>query len=264
MTAAPSAPAKKKSDLGIRSVTGLALILVALFCVIYGQAPYWILLSVAAMVMTAEWCGLVKAERWRMWLALVGVAFAMVWLEPHVDVPTSAGLYALVAAALLVGVLTRRVTVAAGMLYAGLPTVALAYIHDQPDGIDLTLWTLIIVWATDIGAYFAGRTIGGPKLAPSMSPNKTWSGLIGGMVAATAIGFALTTVLHVQVRLAAFAGLLAVAAQMGDLFESQMKRRAGVKDSGRILPGHGGVMDRLDGLVPVACIVALILLSGVL
>jgi phosphatidate cytidylyltransferase len=254
----------RKSDLGIRSVTGIALILVALFCVIYGQEPYWILLSVAALVMTAEWCGLVKAERWQMWLALIGVAFSMLLLEPHIDVPTAAGLDALLAAGAVVALLTRKVKVVAGMFYSGLPTVALSYIHDQPDGIDLTLWTMIIVWATDIGAYFAGRAIGGPKLAPKMSPNKTWAGLIGGMIAATAIGFALTTVLHVQLRLAAFTGLLAVAAQIGDLFESQMKRSAGVKDSGRILPGHGGVMDRLDGLVPVACIVSLILLSGVI
>lgn len=262
MTAA--AASRKSSDLGIRSVTGIALILVALFCVVYGQAPYWLLLSVAALVMTAEWCGLIKAERWQMWLALIGMAVVMLPLEPHIDVPTAAGVTALMTACGVVGLATRNVKLVAGMAYAGLPTIALAYIHDEPDGIDLTLWTMIVVWSTDIGAYFAGRAIGGPKLAPAMSPNKTWAGLIGGMLAATAIGFALTTKLHVQVRLAAFSGLLAVAAQIGDLFESQMKRRAGVKDSGRILPGHGGVMDRLDGLVPVACIVALILLFGVI
>ena len=112
--------------------------------------------------------------------------------------------------------------------------LSLFYIHDQYDGIDLSFWSLAIVWATDIGAYFAGRTIGGPKLAPVWSPNKTWSGLIGGMLSALIVGFALTTVLHVQLRLAALSALLAVAAQMGDLFESQMKRRAGVKDSGKV------------------------------
>jgi phosphatidate cytidylyltransferase len=264
MTADTPVSPKKKSDLALRSVTGIALILLAVACLIYGQDPFWLLLTCAALAMTAEWAGLIRAARWQTWLAILGMLFALLLENMHVDVPATASWYTLLAVTLLVGVFTRNARLAAGMLYAGLPVLSLFYIHAQYDGIDLSFWTLAIVWATDIGAYFSGRAIGGPKLAPVWSPNKTWSGLIGGMIAATVVGLALTTVLHVQVRLAVLSGFLAVAAQMGDLFESQMKRRAGVKDSGKLLPGHGGVMDRLDGCVPVLCIVALIVASGVL
>jgi phosphatidate cytidylyltransferase len=264
MSAEPAAAPKKKSDLALRTVTGIALILVAVACLIYGQDPFWLLLTAAALVMLAEWCGLVAAPRWQMWVGMVGLLAATLLENIHVDVPVTASWYTLLATTLAVGIFTRNARLVAGMLYAGLPVLSLFYIHAQYDGIDLSFWTLAIVWATDIGAYFSGRTFGGPKLAPKSSPNKTWSGLIGGMIAAEAVGIGLTFVLHVPMHLAALAGILAVAAQMGDLFESQMKRRAGVKDSGKLLPGHGGVMDRLDGCVPVLCIVALIVASGYL
>lgn len=264
MSAEPAVAPRKTSDLAIRTVTGIALILLAVACLIYGQDPFWLLLTAAALVMLAEWCGLIAAPRWHMWVALPGLLAPLLLENAHVDVPDTASWYTLLATTLAVGIFTRSGTLAAGMLYAGLPVLSLFYIHVQYDGIDLSFWTLAIVWATDIGAYFSGRTFGGPKLAPVWSPNKTWSGLIGGMIAAEAVGIGLTFVLHVQMHLAVLAGLLAVAAQMGDLFESQMKRRAGVKDSGKLLPGHGGVMDRLDGCVPVLCIVALIVASGYL
>ena len=264
MTAAALPAPKKKSDLALRSVTGIALIGIAVFCLVYGGDPFWVLLSGATLVMMAEWATLIAAERWQMWLAFFGLILPLYLIEPHADVPATACWYTLLAAALAVFAFTRNPRLVAGVLYAALPVLSLHYIHEQYDGIDLSFWALAIVWATDIGAYFAGRSIGGPKLAPVWSPNKTWAGLIGGMIAAIVVGFALTLVLHVQLRLAAFAGLLAVAAQTGDLFESMMKRGAGVKDSGWMLPGHGGVMDRLDGAVPVLCIVALIVSSGIL
>jgi phosphatidate cytidylyltransferase len=264
MTAATTAAAGRRSDLAIRSVTGVTLILIAVACLVYGQDPFWLLLATATLVMMAEWASLVHAERWQMWLAFVGLTLALFLEQPHLDISMAAAWYALGVATLCVAVVTRNIRLGAGMLYAGLPVLSLFYIHEQYDGIDLSFWTLAVVWATDIGAYFSGRAIGGPKLAPRWSPNKTWAGLIGGMISATLVGFGLLTVLHVQLRLAVFSGLLAVAAQAGDLFESMMKRRAGVKDSGWLLPGHGGVMDRLDGVVPVVCIVALIVASGIL
>lgn len=264
MTAATSAAAGRRSDLAIRSVTGITLILIAVACLVYGQDPFWLLLAAATLVMMAEWASLIRAERWQMWLSFIGLTLALFLEQPHLDVPTPAPWYALGAVTVCVAATTRNIRLAAGMLYAGLPVLSLFYIHEQYDGIDLSFWTLAVVWATDIGAYFSGRAIGGPKLAPQWSPNKTWAGLIGGMISATLVGFGLLTVLHVQLRLAAFAGLFAIAAQAGDLFESMMKRRAGVKDSGWLLPGHGGVMDRLDGVVPVLCIVALIVASGIL
>jgi phosphatidate cytidylyltransferase len=118
---------------------------------------------------------------------------------------------------------------------------------------------------TDIGAYFAGRSIGGPKLAPAVSPNKTWAGLIGGVVSALVLGLLLWEFAGLPLQLACASPILAVIAQIGDLYESWLKRQAGVKDSGTILPGHGGVLDRLDGLVPVApAAAALILLDTLL
>jgi phosphatidate cytidylyltransferase len=150
-----------------------------------------------------------------------------------------------------------------GFAYALLAALSLLWVRDRAeDGLSLLLWIFIIVWATDIGAYIAGRSIGGPKLAPAISPGKTWAGFYGGVAAASLFGGAwvLTTGLHWLVLL--LAPLFSVASQGGDLFESWMKRRAGVKDSGRLLPGHGGVFDRLDGLLPVAILTALAVVAG--
>jgi phosphatidate cytidylyltransferase len=152
---------------------------------------------------------------------------------------------------------------AAGFGYALIPALALLWIRERAaHGLDLLLWVFIVTWSTDIGAYFAGRTIGGPKLAPAISPNKTWAGLVGGMVAAGLLGGFWVVGLDLPRILLLLAPLFAIGAQIGDLFESGLKRRAGVKDSGAILPGHGGVLDRLDGLVVVASLTALVQLAG--
>jgi phosphatidate cytidylyltransferase len=150
-----------------------------------------------------------------------------------------------------------------GFLYALLPALALLWIRERDaHGLTLLIWAFIVTWSTDIGAYFAGRNFGKRKLAPSISPNKTVEGLYGGMAAATLLGGAWALANGLGKPLLAFPPLLAIAAQTGDLFESWMKRRAGVKDSGNWLPGHGGVLDRLDGLVPVAVLIALAQLIG--
>jgi phosphatidate cytidylyltransferase len=148
-----------------------------------------------------------------------------------------------------------------GFFYALLPALALLWIRERA-GLNLLIWVFIVTWSTDIGAYFAGRSFGRRKLAPSISPNKTVEGLYGGMAAATLFGGAWALAAGLDKPLLAFPPLFAIAAQMGDLFESWMKRRAGVKDSGNWLPGHGGVLDRLDGLVPVAVLTAAAQLLG--
>ena len=148
-----------------------------------------------------------------------------------------------------------------GFFYALLPALALLWIRER-SGIDLLLWTFIVTWSTDIGAYFAGRRFGRRKLAPSISPGKTVEGLYGGIAAATLLGGAWALATHLGMALLPLAPVLAIAAQAGDLFESSMKRRAGAKDSGAWLPGHGGVLDRLDGLVPVAVLTAAAQLLG--
>ena len=144
-----------------------------------------------------------------------------------------------------------------GFFYALLPALSLLWIRERDaHGLELLVWAFIVTWSTDIGAYFAGRSFGRRKLAPTISPNKTVEGLIGGIVAAALFGGAWALATGLGSALLVLGPLFAVAAQAGDLFESGMKRRAGVKDSGTWLPGHGGVLDRLDGLVPVAVLTA--------
>lgn len=150
-----------------------------------------------------------------------------------------------------------------GFIYAVLPAISLLWIRERDaHGLELLLWALIVTWSTDIGAYFAGRRFGRRKLAPAISPGKTVEGLYGGIVAATLIGGAWVLTNGLRLPLLVLAPILALAAQGGDLFESGMKRRAGVKDSGAWLPGHGGVLDRLDGLVPVAVLTVAAQLLG--
>ena len=152
-----------------------------------------------------------------------------------------------------------------GFAYAAVPAVALVWIRlIEPANQfpKLLLWAFIVTWATDIGAYAVGRAIGRRKLAPTISPGKTLEGLYGGVVIAGLLAAGWVVYTGLPLALVVLAPIFAVAAQAGDLFESWVKRRAGVKDSGHILPGHGGLLDRLDGLVPVAVLTALAQLSG--
>ncbi len=157
----------------------------------------------------------------------------------------------------------RAIGAVAGCAYFGLATWLLMRINSKP----LLLLIIGTVIAVDVFAYFFGRTIGGPKIAPSISPSKTWAGLIGGIVGATITLWIYFSWGGLQYRngllleLLPFAALLAVIAQIGDFFESWLKRRAGVKDSSNLIPGHGGFFDRIDGLLPVAIAVGLILVN---
>jgi len=146
-----------------------------------------------------------------------------------------------------------------GVVYAGLPVAALLVLRADPDyGLAATLWLLATVWATDSAAYASGRLIGGPKLWPRLSPNKTWAGFAGGLIAAAVVG-AVSARLIGGTSLAALTLVsvaVSIAAQAGDFFESGVKRRFDVKDSGRLIPGHGGLMDRVDGLIAAALVAA--------
>lgn len=140
-----------------------------------------------------------------------------------------------------------------GFIYCLLPALALLWIRERSGdhGLTLLIWVFLITWATDIGAFFVGRAFGKHKLAPTISPGKTWEGLWGGVAAAALFGAAWVYANALSRNLILLGPIFAVAAQAGDLFESKMKRQAGMKDSGHWLPGHGGLLDRLDGLVPV-------------
>lgn len=147
-----------------------------------------------------------------------------------------------------------------GIAYVGLFASSLIYLRNLEDGRGVVMLILLIVWATDIAAYFTGRMVKGPKICPKISPSKTWSGLAGGMVAAAFVGAFASVFTHslgmfFMIILCAF---LAVVSQAGDFFESWVKRQFDVKDSGNIIPGHGGLMDRVDGLTTVVPIFAVI------
>jgi phosphatidate cytidylyltransferase len=149
-----------------------------------------------------------------------------------------------------------------GLAYAGLCAISLAFLRGvDAAGLMATLFLFAVVWATDILAYFTGRAIGGPKLAPSISPGKTWSGAIGGTIAAAIAGILLVAYVGSPLSAVAIAALvisLSIVSQAGDLFESRLKRMFGVKDSSQLIPGHGGVMDRVDGLAVAAFVMFLV------
>ncbi|MEI6485067.1 MAG: phosphatidate cytidylyltransferase [Sphingomonadales bacterium] len=250
------------SPLQQRVATGLVLVAVAVGALWAGGYPFALLAAAAVLIMFTEWTAM---QRLPLLLRRMGLAVlaAAVWVSAVLGQPVDA-LVLLGGGAGLLGLFAGRMQrgtgrpMALGLLYCGLPAVALVWLRAAPWGFWATLFVMAVVWGADIAAYFTGRALGGPKLAPAISPNKTWSGAIGGLAGSLAVagGMALLWPGYANAagigRLCALALPLAVASILGDLYESALKRRAGVKDSGRILPGHGGVMDRLDGLVPAA------------
>ncbi|MCA1196722.1 phosphatidate cytidylyltransferase [Sphingomonas sp. R647] len=251
---------RKNADLGTRAVVGVALIAIAAAALWFGGFAFWLLVTVAALVMVHEWGGLHGATPQQKKLAQYALMVPLAIMSPWAAGPSFLAFGLVLGAGFFTAIVTRNGALGAGAVYVGVPVLALLTLRDWPEGLLLAFWAMALVWACDIGAYFAGRAIGGPKLMPSVSPNKTWAGLAGGMSAAGLFGWALTY-WGLPAGLAAATPALAVFAQAGDLYESWLKRRAGVKDSGTILPGHGGVLDRLDGLVPVAPMAVLMLLA---
>lgn len=251
---------KAGSELATRAGVGLLLIALAGGALIAGDVAFWVLLSVIGLLMMGEWADLVAAgPKWKR-IAQYALSVPLAAMAPIAAGPGFFAFGLLLGAAFFIGAVSRREKLALGILYVGLPVLSLMLLRTQADGLLLTFWAMALVWACDSGAYFVGRAIGGPKLAPSISPGKTWAGFWGGLLAAALFGVALHWLFRLGWTLAAATPLLAALSQLGDLYESRMKRLAGVKDSGNLLPGHGGFMDRLDGLVPVAPAAALLVL----
>lgn len=261
----PDAKLRTAANLRLRMIASVAMIGVASIALWLGGIAFWLLAVVVALLMMAEWADLTgvsprqkRIAQFALSVPLALMAPASLLLEPR-DFFT---IGVLAGATFFTAIVVPRRQLALGVVYCGLPVLSLVILRRQEDGLLYAFWAMALVWACDIGAFFAGRTIGGPKLAPRLSPNKTWAGLIGGVTAATALALALHAGHGLPTAFLLLTPVLAVLSQGGDLFESWLKRRAGVKDSGHILPGHGGVLDRLDGLVPVAPVAALVVLLG--
>lgn len=250
------------NDLAVRTASGVVLVVIAGVALWLGGVAFWLLLMAGALTMQHEWAALVgRLERRR--LSMLALMAPLSMLSPFADGPGFLSFGFILGGAFFIAAIDRGFRLAWGVLYCALPVMALLYLRGQDNGLMLAFWTMATVWATDIGAFFAGRSIGGPKIAPSISPSKTWAGLTGGMITALLFAMLLKAYFDLPFVLVIASAPLAILAQVGDFLESWMKRQAGVKDSGTLIPGHGGVLDRVDGLVPVAPIVALLVAGNV-
>ena len=228
---------KISGELQTRIISAGILAPVVLYIIWLGGAAFSSLVVLMAVIMSFEWCGIINN-----------------------DSPLAQG----------IDDKHKKKWLNYGIAYVAIFASSLLYLRNygaeegKDGGAGIVLVMLLMVWATDIAAYFAGRLIGGPKIYPAISPNKTWAGLLGGMVAAGLVGMALSVLINFGVFTMFFIGALtAVIAQAGDFLESWIKRKFGVKDSGNIIPGHGGIMDRMDGFVTVAPLfVIFVLLYG--
>jgi phosphatidate cytidylyltransferase len=266
--------AKPASDLAARFAAGVAMIAVASLAVYYGGWLLRALVVAVSALMLVEWADMHRVPRkWAyvgsLFLAalLLGVTEYLFPADEMDEVistasftPSTLGFAVAAGLAVLLGVLSRRVTMVGGFLYIAIPAFALLVLNWAWFG--LVFWVMIVTWATDIFAFFVGRAVGGPKLARRISPNKTWAGLIGGVIGAALFGWLAADFFMLERPFTWLGAPMAVLAQLGDLYESWLKRRAGVKDSGTVLPGHGGVLDRLDGLLPVIVATLALLMAG--
>ena len=291
-----SASPNKPSNLTVRIISALVLIPIVVVAAYFGHPWFDALVILFAAIMAWEWACIAGRRRnpedpnpaarlpvgnWTSEASTLAffVVAVLIQLRPPLmlgwpgnSIPTGGfgivfiGIITLMGASLCTLAAakkhrSRAIWFGVGFLYVTIPAMALLWIRDDPvtgQGVELLAWILALVIATDTGAYAAGRSIGGPKLAPRMSPNKTWAGLLGGMASAALVGlvFGLLLGLPSIWKLMILSAGLAVIEQVGDLLESAFKRRFGVKDSSHIIPGHGGVLDRVDGLLTVSVAVA--------
>jgi phosphatidate cytidylyltransferase len=255
-------------ELALRVCSALVLVPIAIGTAYLGGWPFAVFWGLAAMGVLWEWISLVARSDYRTVLMTGGASLALA-VALVATGHLLAAVIVLAISTLGVAALAPakwRTWIAAGVPYAGALGVAPVVLRsDGEDGFLAVIFLFAIVWTTDVVAYFSGRAIGGPKLMAQVSPKKTWSGAIGGTLAAVIVAFVLAKVMALSglFAIAMLAVVLSIGTQGGDLFESFLKRRFGAKDSGHLIPGHGGLMDRLDGFIPASVVAALIgLLRG--
>ena len=252
-----------------RLISGLALVVLAMVGLWLGGWAFDLLVLVAAAFMAYEYGRIVARLRGEMGinaltvLATVGSTLVAVVALLSAGIELAMATLSLVAlATAMAAALLRRGDgdrAAFGAFYIALPCILIIDLRlAEPRGFTMVLWMFAVIWSTDTVAYLVGRSVGGPKVAPAISPGKTWSGCLGGAVGGVAAGTLVAYFTEGSPLAAAFAALfVSVAGQLGDLFESRLKRVAGLKDSGQVIPGHGGVLDRLDAVLFAAPVTAL-------
>jgi phosphatidate cytidylyltransferase len=262
-SAAAGASPSAWRDLGPRLASGLVLIGAALAALRLGDGVFLLFWLAASVAIAWEWQTMVGGPRVAGRVAVSAAVLAAAgWFASQAN--ADAPVFILVLGAFAVAAIApeRRVWSGCGVLYAGCALVPVCLLRGSVfEGAHAVLWLFVIVWGSDVMAYFVGRAIGGPRLWPRVSPGKTWSGAVAGALGGAIFGAIALFAMGQHLAIVPALGLgvaLAAASQAGDLFESFVKRRFGAKDSGWLIPGHGGVMDRLDGFIAAATLAVII------
>jgi phosphatidate cytidylyltransferase len=258
--------ARQKSEVLLRITSAAVLALLALAAAVASPWSFLVLVILCGIIVAWEWGRLVRGEgldRIGLLEATAVAAVAVLLTFRRADLAALSLAVAAVAVVLLSRSSGRSIWSLGGLLYAALPAAALIFLRNAPSlGAIAVLYLFAVAWTTDTASYAAGRLIGGPKLAPRISPRKTWSGFIVGALTPAIVGYAFALALKGTSawRLALVSVLLAFACQLGDLLESTVKRHFGTKDMSQLIPGHGGLLDRIDGLLIAAILASLIAL----
>ncbi|MEO0392546.1 MAG: phosphatidate cytidylyltransferase [Pseudomonadota bacterium] len=253
----------KDRNLLIRLVSALVLIPLVLVDVYLGGWWFTGLIALVVLLSMREWARMITGDASGWWFySLIALVFLVaLGFGPNPN-PVWSLLWVLKAsvAGLVIAVMAKKPhLLALGVPYVLLPALAMLWLRGHEDGLRLIVFLFFVIWATDTGAYLVGRIMGGPKLAPLISPKKTWSGAVGGVVIAGMTGLVVALIYRTELPMVAFgiAMAISVIGQGGDLLESGIKRHYAVKDSGGSIPGHGGILDRIDGLITASIGLAL-------
>lgn len=269
MTSSPPAKRFDWSNLGLRVASAVVLVPAAIAAAWFGGWPYLVLIAVGVALLAIEWGGMsAPVAPTRVAAAVAAAVLIAVFVGYRGDFIWAWGAILVTAAGAAViarGVAERPADAAYGVLYIAPAALCLVWLRSTNQGHWWTLMLFAATWAADIGAFAVGSALKGPKLWPRFSPNKTWSGFVGGLAAATGVGALMATQSAFELNVWAAAGIglaVGLATMAGDLWESALKRRFGVKDSGDLIPGHGGLLDRVDGLMFAVVVMAALRLAN--